>query len=265
LIPNLGYISEAAASVVDQMLRLDIVPKTYIVHLASPTFSYSYLDKQSARRNGGQYPEKIGSFQLFVNGYMDASKFLREGPAMLRDGRLPRDAQTGGLSQSLQSMFQDQFERMVVLDYLIRNTDRGLDNWLVRYAEPELSSSHSTAGAAAPKNNGQNKSSKEDLLNNDNNNNSSEATMDASKGKDSITIGSDEAVRNYMGAEGDAKSTGYRSEIDEDDLVFVGVPKMYIAAIDNGLAFPFKHPDQWRSYPYSYSANNLFLVVTFPY
>ena len=23
-----------------------------------------------------------------------------------------------------------------------------------------------------------------------------------------------------------------------------------IAAIDNGLAFPFKHPDQWRAYPY---------------
>jgi len=23
-----------------------------------------------------------------------------------------------------------------------------------------------------------------------------------------------------------------------------------IAAIDNGLAFPFKHPDQWRTYPF---------------
>lgn len=26
-----------------------------------------------------------------------------------------------------------------------------------------------------------------------------------------------------------------------------------IAAIDNGLAFPFKHPDQWRSYPFAWS------------
>ena len=27
-----------------------------------------------------------------------------------------------------------------------------------------------------------------------------------------------------------------------------------IAAIDNGLAFPHKHPDQWRSYPYGWAS-----------
>lgn len=26
----------------------------------------------------------------------------------------------------------------------------------------------------------------------------------------------------------------------------VGKPKIYLAAIDNGLSFPFKHPDSWR-------------------
>ena len=26
-----------------------------------------------------------------------------------------------------------QFERLVVLDYIIRNTDRGNDNWLIKY------------------------------------------------------------------------------------------------------------------------------------
>lgn len=30
--------------------------------------------------------------------------------------------------------------------------------------------------------------------------------------------------------------------------------RIQIAAIDNGLAFPFKHPDQWRSYPYGWLA-----------
>ncbi len=29
-------------------------------------------------------------------------------------------------------------------------------------------------------------------------------------------------------------------------------PHIHVAAIDNGLAFPFKHPDQWRSYPYGW-------------
>jgi hypothetical protein len=27
---------------------------------------------------------------------------------------------------------------------------------------------------------------------------------------------------------------------------------LHVAAIDNGLAFPFKHPDKWRSYPYAW-------------
>lgn len=31
-------------------------------------------------------------------------------------------------------------------------------------------------------------------------------------------------------------------------------PHIHIAAIDNGLAFPFKHPDEWRSYPYGWLA-----------
>ena len=26
-----------------------------------------------------------------------------------------------------------------------------------------------------------------------------------------------------------------------------------IAAIDNGLAFPFKHPDSWRAYPFHWA------------
>ena len=29
--------------------------------------------------------------------------------------------------------------------------------------------------------------------------------------------------------------------------------KIDIAAIDNGLAFPFKHPDSWRTYPYHWA------------
>lgn len=31
------------------------------------------------------------------------------------------------------------------------------------------------------------------------------------------------------------------------------MPTIEIAAIDNGLAFPFKHPDSWRAYPYHWA------------
>lgn len=29
--------------------------------------------------------------------------------------------------------------------------------------------------------------------------------------------------------------------------------RIKIAAIDNGLAFPFKHPDEWRAYPFHWA------------
>lgn len=38
----------------------------------------------------------------------------------------------------VQKKFQFQFECLVVLDYIIRNTDRGNDNWLIRYDKPEV-------------------------------------------------------------------------------------------------------------------------------
>ena len=31
------------------------------------------------------------------------------------------------------------------------------------------------------------------------------------------------------------------------------MPEVKIAAIDNGLAFPFKHPDSWRAYPFHWA------------
>lgn len=31
------------------------------------------------------------------------------------------------------------------------------------------------------------------------------------------------------------------------------LPEIGIAAIDNGLAFPYKHPDSWRAYPYHWA------------
>jgi len=35
--------------------------------------------------------------------------------------------------------------------------------------------------------------------------------------------------------------------------VFFKPVEIKVAAIDNGLAFPFKHPDSWRAYPYHWA------------
>lgn len=57
-------------------------------------------------------PPKIGSFQCFVDGYKDADYWLRRW-------------ESESLPPRLACQFQLQFERLVVLDYIIRNTDRG--------------------------------------------------------------------------------------------------------------------------------------------
>ncbi|XP_076651379.1 phosphatidylinositol 4-kinase type 2-alpha-like [Halictus rubicundus] len=176
LIPNQGYLSEAGASLVDRKLGLGIVPNTRVVKLVSKTFNYPRLDRQKARMKqaimdqfptvGSHFnriglPPKVGSFQVFVDSYKDADYWLRRWESEPLSPRLSRE-------------FQLQFERLVILDYIIRNTDRGNDNWLIKY---------------------------------------------------------DNVVAKAEPEQGEVK----------------------IAAIDNGLAFPFKHPDSWRAYPYHWA------------
>uniref|UniRef100_A0A0R3QLK2 Phosphatidylinositol 4-kinase type 2 n=1 Tax=Brugia timori TaxID=42155 RepID=A0A0R3QLK2_9BILA len=91
LIPNNGYISETAASLVDEKFQLHIVPKTRVVKLASPAFYYK--NGSSAKSKGPK--GKDGSYQLFLNGY-----------------------------------------KLCILDYVIRNTDRHMENWLINRYEP---------------------------------------------------------------------------------------------------------------------------------
>ncbi|KAG6378055.1 hypothetical protein JVT61DRAFT_13737 [Boletus reticuloceps] len=69
LIPNLSYISEAAASLLDERLSLHIVPRTQLVSLSSQAFFYDWLDRSAAKK-GKPLPEKIGN----------ASDFLRRHP-----------------------------------------------------------------------------------------------------------------------------------------------------------------------------------------
>ncbi|XP_062927433.1 phosphatidylinositol 4-kinase type 2-alpha [Mobula hypostoma] len=181
LVLNQGYLSEAGASLVDQKLGLNIVPRTKVVRLASETFNYSAIDRVKSRgkklalekvpKVGQRFhriglPPKVGSFQLFVEGYRDADYWLRRFEAE-------------PLPEKTNRQLQLQFERLVVLDYIIRNTDRGNDNWLIKYDCP----------------------------------------MDGASLKDA-------------------------------DWVVVKEPIIKIAAIDNGLAFPLKHPDSWRAYPF---------------
>lgn len=225
LIPNQGYLSEAGASLVDTRLNLDIVPKTRVVRLVSETFNYPRIDRQKARIKKTikehvpvarfkrmTLPPKTGSFQLFVNKYKDADYWLR---------RFETEPLTAKVAQS----FQHQFERLVVLDYIIRNTDRGNDNWLIKYEMPSSQNSKSDSLVSL---NGVSKVNK-----NFNHINGTSSSV--------IIPNSENLIQ-------------YRNSSDaHDDWDLVEHPEIKIAAIDNGLAFPFKHPDSWRAYPYHWA------------
>ncbi|PIC18254.1 hypothetical protein B9Z55_024214 [Caenorhabditis nigoni] len=54
-----GYLSEVGASLVDEKLKLGIVPPTGVVELAAPTFYYDRIDRAKARtkeRIQSRYP-----------------------------------------------------------------------------------------------------------------------------------------------------------------------------------------------------------------
>lgn len=175
LIPNLSYVSEAAAYVLDARLRTNMVPYTDIVFLSSKSFFYDFWDRRKAWKGKKTLPPKAGSFQVFLKGYKDANIFLREHPwpdqtntgfraqdAPKRKKRpwneacRPSGAQSDdededengympspnprdesrerrfNWTENLKQSFREELEKLVILDYIMRNTDRGLDNWMVK-------------------------------------------------------------------------------------------------------------------------------------
>ena len=172
LIPNLSYVSEAAAYVLDRRLRTNLVPYTDIVWLSSKSFFYDFWDRRSYWRGNKKLPSKQGSFQVFLKGYKDANVFLREHPwpdqnnSGFRAEDDPRrkqrrwagcrssasvsdDEEENGhvmsppvqddpqnkqfrWTENIKQSFREELEKLVVLDYIMRNTDRGLDNWMIK-------------------------------------------------------------------------------------------------------------------------------------
>ncbi|KZO97570.1 hypothetical protein CALVIDRAFT_479867 [Calocera viscosa TUFC12733] len=273
LIPNLSYISEAAACLLDERLELNIVPQTGLASLSSPSFFYDWIDR-SAYRQGKPLPPKIGSLQTFMHGFKDASDFFRLHPLgesydyeAHRTGMLTKrfwsamglvcgragdleemeseewaeeqskgyhaaeEAGESGFAWNQENVasFQEELERLVVLDYLMRNTDRGLDNFMIKYCEADhekdiidIAPSRSFGPQLPMSVNG--------------------------------TPHSTPQMRQAAAFGADGSPSPASSSKPEP---YTARPHMHIAAIDNSLSFPHQHPKGWRSYPYGW----LFLPV----
>lgn len=278
LVPNQGYLSEASAYAVDKKLCLNIVPKTRVVKLFSETFNYSAIDhaKSTTKRNVSEHfpkvgkrfnriglPPKVGSFQLFVENYEDASIWLRKFEDYPPEADVKRE-------------FQLQFERLVILDYIIRNTDRGNDNWLIYYSDSQddkkngkLKGNEGQSQMRAPGvpnlTSTQLQTSTSSSIINKQMGGDADILVDTSSHKDQLKLVdvSSNGTNNQKPSEGttnkDQADSCISGDVPETHVIVPEVdqeipkkkkPVIKIAAIDNGLAFPFKHPDEWRAYPY---------------
>ncbi|RUS15447.1 phosphatidylinositol 3 and 4-kinase-domain-containing protein [Endogone sp. FLAS-F59071] len=293
LIPNIGYLSESAASLIDTRLGpLGIVPPTAVVHLNSPTFQYVGHDRRTthpAKRHAATpLPDKAGSFQCFLDGFSDATVFLREHPwpeegrgwGCFGEDEGEREGEGEGRERfrwtpRLRRQFKEEFEKMVVLDYLIRNTDRGLDNWMIKYCNGKPTASAAT-GPQPPM---VQKSTPPglDILPLSISQTAAAVTSTTAKSADSdsepvpVPLSTSRRLstntEDFSDASIPAPSPPPRrlsaniSDLPDASSSFspqhadshFSVPHLHVAAIDNGLAFPYKHPDRWRSYPFGWT------------
>ncbi|KAG1752928.1 phosphatidylinositol 3 and 4-kinase-domain-containing protein [Suillus lakei] len=269
LIPNLSYISEAAGSLLDERLGLNIVPRTQLVSLSSPAFFYDWIDRSAAKK-GKPLPEKIGSMQYFLHGYTDASDFLRKHPWPGRSiadtfddsshrkglptkrflsalkiicGRtgdedvddedpeeeralfdVTEDNESGRpfyWSRALQQSFREELEKLVILDYLMLNTDRGADNYMIKYCE----GNHEKLVDVAPQP-------------------SAHPQMPQMRRAETHSPSSQSTV-TFANAIPPSQANAASSD-------YLRQPHIHIAAIDNSLSFPHEHPRGWRSYTYGW-------------
>lgn len=249
LIPNLSYISEAAAYVLDTQLRTNLVPYTDIVSLSSKSFHYDFWDRRAYYRKRKPFPEKPGSFQVFLKGFKDANIFLKENPwpdqhngglgaPRKRKRRWAEDCRPSGpqsdndedddrpttpgqqhrrrgfWTEALQQSFREQLEKLVILDYIMRNTDRGLDNWMIRI---DQKTQEATIVAEPPK------------LNDDIDDDHRPSAYSRHSMEESDPYGRREPM-----------TTSSRSATPKQSGP---TPAVSIGAIDNSLSWPWKHPD----------------------
>ncbi|KAK1479326.1 phosphatidylinositol 3 [Colletotrichum cuscutae] len=271
LIPNLSYVSEAAAYTLDCQLRTHMVPYTDVVWLSSKSFHYPFWDRRSFYRKQKPFPEKPGSFQVFLKGFKDANVFLREHPwpdqywsgfrtndphrkrrrrwadncrpssaAALDDiesddegsrERLPPGPDNFVWTEGLKQSFREELEKLVILDYMMRNTDRGLDNWMIKV---DWSTQQVSIVSEPLQMNTETASSEE-------------------SGPRPVDL-------NQRPAAESRSSYPYRTQQPmkaSSPNPSAQDPKITIGAIDNSLSWPWKHPDAWRSFPFGW----LFLPV----
>jgi phosphatidylinositol 4-kinase type 2 len=109
----------------------------------------------------------------------------------------------------------------LLADFLMRNTDRGLDNFMIRYCDAEHESTL--------------------------------VDVEPSKLSQSSMPQMSELRRDPLAPLNSSPGSPDPSRPSTTQPPYARKPHMHIAAIDNSLSFPHEHPKGWRSYTYGVS------------
>ncbi|KAG8883072.1 phosphatidyl inositol kinase [Tulasnella sp. 332] len=216
-------------------------------------FSYGWIDRSNFKK-GKPLPEKVGSLQTFMHGYQDTydEATHRSGSVTVKrcstalgvmcgrvgeaeedeDGDDPHEAEndqpgTFHWTPAIQNEFREELEKLIILDYLMRNTDRGLDNFMIKFCEGNRERpvvSRAPAGSFGPQH------PMMSQLGSTTNQPCLSTAMSATNVSPTPSIGLTQ----------DAESS------PQDR------PHIHLAAIDNSLSFPHQHPKGWRNFTYGW-------------
>ncbi|KAA8573935.1 hypothetical protein EYC84_005477 [Monilinia fructicola] len=219
LIPNLSYVSEAAAYTLDCRLRTNLVPYTDIVHLSSKSFHYDFWIAESLigknKRGWRETCRPSSSKSDDGNEGAEASSPTGSGD----DNQNRRFVWTDALQQA----FREELEKLVILDYIMRNTDRGLDNWMIKIDWENQGVSIVSDPPQMKTNSG------------------SEQSPRVISTSDNISMSH---LPAYPYRSQEPMEATSRSATPSG----IAAPTISIGAIDNSLSWPWKHPDAWRSF-----------------
>lgn len=122
---------------------------------------------------------------------------------------------------TLKQTFREELEKLVILDYIMRNTDRGLDNWMIKVDWETQKVSIASDPVHL---------------------NMEPLAEEADEGPRPVDL-------SQAGPTKTRASYPYRTQKPMDASTSpqpVSEPKITIGAIDNSLSWPWKHPDAWR-------------------
>lgn len=124
-------------------------------------------------------------------------------------------------SPKLKQAFREELEKLVILDYIMRNTDRGLDNWMIKM-DPKT---EEVTIAVDPRENGSLSTG-----------HSTPRPLSVSPQR--TESNTSRPYRRYEAME--SRSETPTNAVEKAELA------AHIGAIDNSLSWPWKHPDAVR-------------------